>query len=181
MNHEIEEITQLTKKINEEITQLTKKLNEFYVFTLQSVRHILNSTSIDKVTCCIKNNTSDKADSESFIDALYSICTRLFSKNHRTFGNFVLTGKRGFNILKSYKSDRFVFDERFGVIDSLIKVYYIPSMEENRFIVSVYEPIDFDDDDDYEIYYNLSKSDKNHFQNMDTMIVGEIVDCESSN
>lgn len=53
-------------------------------------------------------------------------------------------------------------------------------MEENRFIVSVYEPIDFDDDD-YEIYYNLSKSDKNHFQNMDAMIVGEIVDCESSN
>lgn len=53
-------------------------------------------------------------------------------------------------------------------------------MEENRFIVSVYEPIDFDDDD-YEIYCNLSKSDKNHFQNMDAMIVGEIVDCESQN
>ena len=36
--------------------------------------------------------------------------------------------------------------------------------------------------EDYElIYYNLSKSDKNHFQNMDAMIVGEIVDCESQN
>ena len=181
MNHEIEEITQLTKKIDEEITQLTQKLNEFYVFTLQSVRHILNSTSIDKVTCCIKNNTSEKSDAESFIDTLHSSCTRLFSKNHRTFGNFVLTGKQGFNILKRYESPRVVFGERFGVIDSLIKVYYIPSMEENRFIVSVYEPIEFDDDDDYEIYYNLSKSDKNHFQNMDAMIVGEIVDCESSN
>ena len=28
---------------------------------------------------------------------------------------------------------------------------------------------------------NLSKSDKNYFQNMDAMIVGEIVNCESSN
>ena len=54
-------------------------------------------------------------------------------------------------------------------------------MEENRFIVSVYEPIDFDDNKDYEIYYNLSKSDKNYFKNMDAMIVGEIVDCESQN
>lgn len=181
MNHDIEEITQLTKKINEETTRLTKKLNEFYVFTLQSVRHILNSTSVDKVTYCVNNNTSEKSNAESFIDTLHSICNRLFRKNHRTVGNFVLIGKQGFNILKRYESPRIVFGERFGVIDSLIKVYYIPSMEENRFIVSVYEPIDFDDDDDYEIYYNLSKSDKNHFQNMDAMIVGEIVDCESSN
>lgn len=166
---------------NEEITRLIQKLNEFYIFTLQSVRHILNSTSVDKVTCCIKNNTSEKNNAESFIDTLYSSCNRLFSKNHRTFGNFVLIGKQGFNILKKYKSPRLVFGERSGVIDSLIKVYYIPSMEENRFIVSVYEPIDFDDDKDYEIYYNRSKSDKIYFQNMDSMIVGEIVDCESQN
>ena len=39
----------------------------------------------------------------------------------------------------------------------------------------------FDDNKDYEIYYNLNKSDKNYFQNMDAMIVGEIVDCESPN
>lgn len=181
MKHENEEITQLTKKINEETTRLTKTLNEFYVFMLQSIRYILNSTSVDKVTYCIKNNTSDKSDSESFIDTLYSSCNRLFSKNHRTFGNFVLIGKQGFNILKRYESPRMVFGERFGVIDSLIKVYYIPSMEENRFIVSVYEPIDFDDNKDYEMYYNLSKSNKNYFKNMDAMIVGEIVDCESSN
>lgn len=181
MKHENEEITQLTKKINEETTRLTKMLNEFYVFMLQSIRHILYSTSVYKVTYCIKNNTSDKSDSESFIDTLYSSCNRLFSKNHRTFGNFVLIGKQGFNILKRYESPRMVFGERFGVIDSLIKVYYIPSMEENRFIVSVYEPIDFDDNKDYEMYYNLSKSNKNYFKNMDAMIVGEIVDCESSN
>ena len=37
------------------------------------------------------------------------------------------------------------------------------------------------DDEDYEIYYNRSKSDKIYFQDMDAMIVGEIVDCESSN
>ena len=170
MNHE-----------NEEITRLIQKLNEFYIFTLQSVRHILNSTSVNKENCCIKNNTSEKNNVESFIDTLYSSCNRLFSKNHRTFGNFVLIGKQGFNILKKYKSPRLVFGERSGVIDSLIKVYYIPSMEENRFIVSVCEPIDFDHNKDYEIYYNLSKSDKNYFQNMDAMIVGEIVDCESSN
>lgn len=115
------------------------------------------------------------------MDMLHSNCNRLFSKNRRTFGNFVLTGKRGFNILKSDKSTRFVFDERFGIIDYLIKVYYIPSMEENRFIVSVCEPIDFDDDKDYEMYYNLNKSDKIYFQDMDAMIAGEIVDCESSN
>ena len=181
MNHDIEEITQLTKKINEETTRLTKKINEFYVFTLQSVRHILNSNSVDKVTYCVNNNTSEKSNAEYFIDTLHSICNRLFRKNHRTVGNFVLIGKQGFNILKRYESPRIVFGERFGVIDSLIKVYYIPSMEENRFIVSVYEPIDFDDDDDYEIYYNLSKSDENHFQNMDAMIVGEIVERESSN
>lgn len=170
MNHE-----------NEEIARLIQKLNEFYVFTLQSVRHILNSSSVDKVTYCIKNNTSENSNAESFIDTLYSSRNRLFSKNHRTFGNFVLIGKRGFNILKSYKSPRLVFGERSGVIDSLIKVYYIPSMEENRFIISAYESIDFDDNKDYEIYYNLSKSNKNYFQNMDAMIVGEIVDCESSN
>ena len=169
------------KHENEEITQLIKKFNEFYVFTLQSLRHILNSTSVDKVTYFIKDNTSEKSNAESFIDTLYSSCNRLFSKNHRTFGNFVLTGKQGFNILKSYKSPKLVFGERFGIIDSVIKVYYIPSMEENRFIVSVYEPIDFDDNKDYEMYYNLNKSDKNYFQNMDAMIVGEIVDCESPN
>lgn len=169
------------KHENEEITQLIKKLNEFYVFTLQSVRHILNSTSVDKVTYCVNNNSSEKSNAESFIDTLHSSCNRLFSKNHRTFGNFVLIGKQGFNILKSDKSNRFVFDERFGIIDSLIKVHYIPSMEENRFIISVYEPIDFADNKDYEIYYNLSKSDKSCFQNMDAMIVGEIVDCESQN
>ena len=169
------------KHENEEITRLIQKLNEFYVFTLQSVRHILNSTSVDKVTYCIKNNTSEKSNAESFIDVLRSSCNKLFSKNHRTFGNFVLTGKQGFNILKSYKSPSLVFDERFGIIDSLIKVHYIPSMEENRFIISAYEPIDFADDKDYEIYYNFSKSDKNYFQNMDAMIVGEIVDCESPN
>ena len=170
MNHE-----------NEEITRLIQKLNEFYVFTLQSVKHILNSTSVDKVTCCIKNNTSEQRNAESFIDSLYSSCNRLFSKNNRVFGNFVLIGKRGFNILKSYKSPRLVFGERFGIIDSLIKVYYIPSMEENRFIVSVYEPIDFHYPENYETYYNLSKLDKNYFQSMDAMIMGEIVDCESQN
>ena len=46
---------------NEEITRLIQKLNEFYVFTLQSVRHILNSTSVDKVTYYIKTTLQRKA------------------------------------------------------------------------------------------------------------------------
>lgn len=166
---------------NNEIKSLIKKLNEFYVFVLLSVRHLSNSSSVDKVTYCSKSSTSDKSDSESFIDALYSSSRRLFSKNHRKFGNFVLIGRRGLNMLKRYKSPRLVFGEKSGIIDSLIKVYYIPSMEENIFIVSAYESIDYTNDSDYEAYFNTHKRDDNYFQNMDAIIVGEIVDCESSN
>lgn len=54
-------------------------------------------------------------------------------------------------------------------------------MEENIFIVSAYEPIDYTNDSDYETYFNTHKRDDNYFQNMDAIIVGEIVDCESSN
>ena len=168
---------------NEEITQLVKKLNEFYVFTLQSVRYILNNTDVDKVTWCTKNSAcaSGENDPESFANVLHSSGRKLFSTNHRVFGNFVLTGKRGFDILKKVGRPRFVFNGRQGTLDALMIVQYLPSMAENRFIVSAYEPIDFHDDEDYETYYNLSKSDKNYFQNMDAMIVGEIVDCESQN
>ena len=92
-----------------------------------------------------------------------------------------LSGNEVLIYLKAIKVPDLSLMKRFGVIDSLIKVHCIPSMEENRFIISVYELIDFDDDEDYEIYYNRSKSDKIYFKNMDAMIVGDIVDCESSN
>ena len=42
-----------------ESEEIRLKLNEFYVFVLNSVRHILNSTSVDKVTYCVKNSDSD--------------------------------------------------------------------------------------------------------------------------
>lgn len=111
---------------------------------------------------------------------LHSSGRKLFSKNHRVFGNFVLTGKRGFDILKNVGHPRFVFNGRQGILDSVMKVYYIPSLEENRFIISVYDAIDFDSDEDYEIYYNINGKGGDYFQNMDAIIVGEIVDCESN-
>lgn len=79
------------------------KFNEFYVFTLQSVRHILNSTSVDKVTYCIKNNASEKADSESFIDTLHSICNRLFRKIIELLEILYLSGNKVLIYLKGMK------------------------------------------------------------------------------
>lgn len=162
---------------NEETNELSKTLNEFYVFTLQSIRHILNSTDVDKVTWYTKNsaNTSGGNDPDSFANTLYSAGLMLFTKNHRSMGNFVLTGKQGFDILKSMGCPRFVFEGENGTIDYSMIVHYIPSMDDNRFIVSVYEPIDFDKVSDYKVYY------KKMFENMDSMIVGEIVDGESPN
>ena len=168
---------------NEEITVLARKFSEFYAFTLQSIRHILNSTDVDKVTWCTKasDNASLENNPDSFADTLHSIGRKLFKKNHRVFGNFVLIGKQGFDILKKIGRPRFVFEGRYGTLDSLMKVHYIPSMDDNMFIVSVYEPVNFKDDMDYKTYYNFYKTDNNYFQNMDAIVVGEIVDSESFN
>ena len=162
---------------NEEINVLTNKLNEFYFFTLQSIRHILNSTDVDKVTWYTKNsaNASDGNDPDSFANTLYSAGLTLFTKNHRFMGNFVLIGKRGFDILKKMGRPRFVFEGNNGTIDLKMIVHYIPSMDENRFIVSVYDLINFDKDSDYKVYYNKM------YENIDDIVVGEIVDGESSN
>ena len=165
----------LTMCGNEEINVLAKTLNEFYVFALQSIRHILNSTDVDKVTWYTKNSAyvSGENDPESFVDMLHSTGRMLFSKNHRVKGNFVLIGKQGFDILKKIRSPRVSFKEDTCVIDSFMDVKYIPSMDDTRFIVSVYEPIDFDDNDAYKKYYSI-------YENMDAIVVGEIVDGECS-
>lgn len=155
---------------NEETTVLAIKFSEFYAFTLQSIRHILNSTDVDKVTWC---TASGESDPDSFANLLYSAGAELFKKNYRVFGNFALIGKQGFDILKKLHT-RFVFEEREGVLDSSMKVYYIPSMDDNMFIVSVYEPLNFDKDSDYKKYYKM-------YKNIDAMVVGEIVDSEDSN
>lgn len=161
---------------NEEINALAKTLNEFYVFTLQSIRHILNSTDVDKVTWYTKNSSyaSGENDPESFADMLHSTGRMLFSKNHRVMGNFVLIGKQGFDILKKVRSPRVSFKGDTCVIDSFMNVKYIPSMDDNRFIVSVYESIKFDDKNDYKKYYSI-------YENMDAIVVGDIVDGEKPN
>lgn len=154
----------------EENNVLIKEFNEFYCFAVQSIRHILNSTDVDKVTWY---NASENNESDSFANMLHSAGLLLFQKNHRKLGNFVLIGKQGFEILKKIGSPRFIFEGRNGNLDHTMKVHYIPSIDENRFIVSVYENLNFIDNDDYKKYYNI-------YENMDAMIVGEIVDCESS-
>lgn len=169
---------------NEEIKALTNKFNEFYVFTLQSIRHILNSTDVDKVTWYTKNSAcaSGENDLNSFAGVLHSAELMLFKKNHRVMGNFVLVGKQGFEILKKIGSPRVEFEgRRTCILDHTMKVHYIPSMDDNMFIISVYEPIDFDNDSDYKVYYNLYKKDNNYFRNMDSIIVGEIVEGEKPN
>lgn len=162
---------------NEELVELAGMFNEFHTFTLWGIRHILNSTDVDKVTWFTKNSAyaSGENDPYSFVDTLYSAGLTLFTKNHRTMGNFVLTGKRGFDILRQIGRPRFdLIKGRYGILDSLMRVYYIPSMDDNRFIVSVYEPLYFKNDSDYKSYFKM-------YQNMDDMIVGEIIDGERPN
>ena len=156
---------------SEETTVLARKFNEFYCFTLRSIRHILNSTDVDKVTWC---TASGENDPDSFANTLHSAGLIFLKKNHRSIGNFVLIGKQGFDILKKMGRPRFDFEGRYGIIDNSMRVYYIPSMDNNMFIVSVYEPINFIDDDDYKKYNSI-------YENMDAIVVGEIVDGESPN
>lgn len=157
---------------NEEFVELAKAFNEFHTFTLQSMRHILNSTTVDRVTWY---TASGKTDPASFVDTLYSARLTLYTKNHRCFGNFVLIGKQGFDILKQMGRPRFVFEGRNGTLDLSMRVRYIPSLDDNRFIVSVYEPLNFANDNDYKVYY------EKWYENMDAMVVGEIVDGENPN
>ena len=154
--------------IEKVFSELNGTLNEFYIFILNIVRFILNSNDIDKVTF---HHNPTKNDPGSFAESLHSAGTILFKKNHRCFGNFVLIGKQGFDILKSLGHDRFDFKGRCGVLDSRMTIHYIPSMDDNRFILSVYEPNNFKDDNDYKTYYRV-------FKNMDAMVVGEIVNDE---
>lgn len=159
---------------SKETAVLVNKFNEFYDFTLRSIRHIFNSTSVDKVTWY---TASEENDPDSFANMLCSAGLMLFTKNHRVNGNFVLTGKQGFDILKKIGSPRISFEEDACFIDSKMKVRYIPAMDENRFIISVYEPINFADDDYkkyYRIYYTI-------YENMDALVVGEIVNGEQPN
>ena len=82
---------------NEETKILDIKFNEFYAFTLQTIRHILNSTDVDKVTWCSKNSSyaSGENDHDSFANTLYSAGTKLFEKN-KSFWKFCTYRKTRF-------------------------------------------------------------------------------------
>ena len=158
---------------NKESTVLAETFDEFYTFALHSIRRVLNNTDADKVTWYAKNRTytSGENDPESFVSVLYYAGLILFKKNHSVIGNFVLTGKQGFDILKKIGRPRFIFEKDQGVIDSTMKVKYIPSIDDNMFIVSVYERLNFNDDSDYKKYYKS-------FKNIEAVVVGEIIDAE---
>lgn len=141
--------------VNEEINMLSTKFNELYTFVLHSIRRILNNTDVEKVTWM---TSSLENDPDSFANSLFYAGLTLFKKNHNVIGNFVLTGKQGFEILKKMGGPRFIFEEDQGVIDSTMKVKYIPSIDDNMFIVSVYEPLNFKNDDDYKNIMKLFKT-----------------------
>ena len=154
---------------NKESTVLAETFDEFYTFALHSIRRVLNNTDADKVTWYAKNRayTSGENDPESFVSVLYDAGLILFKKNHSVIGNFVLTGKQGFDILKKIGRPRFIFEKDQGVLDSTMKVKYNPSIDDNMFIVSVYERLNFNDDSDYK-----------SFKNIEAVVVGEIIDAE---
>lgn len=151
---------------NKEINVLSTKFNELYAFTLHSIRRAINNSDIEKITW---NKSSVENDPDSFANSLFYAGLALFKKNHKVIGNFVLTGKQGFEILKKMGSPRFIFEEDQGIIDSTMKVKYIQSIDDDMFIVSVYEPLNFNDDDDYKKYYD-------EFPHIEDIVVGKIVD-----
>ena len=152
--------------VNKEINALSTKFNELYAFTLHSIRRAINNSDIEKITW---NKSSVENDPDSFANSLFYAGLTLFKKNHKVIGNFVLTGKQGFEILKKMGSPRFIFEEDQGIIDSTMKVKYIQSIDDDMFIVSVYEPLNFNDDDDYKKYYD-------EFPHIEDIVVGKIVD-----
>ena len=81
------------------------------------------------MVCKNRAYDSGENDPDSFVDFLHSIGSALFSKNRRVFGNYVLIGKRGFDIIKKDNRSRVEINCNTCVIDSLMTVRYIPSME----------------------------------------------------
>ena len=152
--------------VNEEINVSATEFNELYTFALHSIRRILNDTNVEKITW---HTTSGKNNAVDFVNLLYDAGLALLKKNHSIMGNFVLTGKQGFEILKKIGDHRCIFEEDQCVIDSTMNVKYIPSIDDNMFIVSVYEPLNFKYDDDYKKYYEK-------FPNIEAIVVGDIVD-----
>ena len=163
---------------------LYKEMHEdFYDFIQRSVDQILSNPNHMKATWCRDINPAcDGGIPESFAYFLFcDASVKIAKQNGMLPGNFMITGKQGFDILKSLGEPRFKLDEehKFGVLDGMMKVYYIKSMNENKFIMSIHEDREeYEDRGIYEKHYEGYK-ETNQF------VVGEIVDKddhkESSN
>ncbi len=152
---------------------------DFYDFVQRSVDQILSNPNNMKATWCKGiNHECDRDIPESFAYFLFcDASTKIAKQNGMVPGNFMITGKQGFDILKSLGVPRFKLDEehKFGVLDGTIKVYYIKSMNENKFIMSIHQDREeYEDRDFYEKHFEGYK-ETNQF------VVGEIVDGESPN
>ena len=152
---------------------------DFYDFVQRSVDQILANPNHMKATWCRGiNHACDGGIPESFAYFLFcDASVKIAKQNGIVPGNFMITGKQGFDILKSLGEPRFKLDEehKFGVLDGTMKVYYIKSMNENKFIMSIHQDKEeYEGRDFYEKHYGGYK-ETNQF------VVGEIVDGESPN
>ena len=159
---------------------LYKEMHEdFYDFIQRSVDQILSNPNHMKATWYRDINPAcDGGIPESFAYFLFcDASVKIAKQNGIMPGNFMITGKQGFDILKSLGEPRFKWDEEnnFGVLDGMMKVYYIKSMNENKFIMSIHEDREeYEDRGMYEKHYEGYK-ETNQF------VVGEIVDSERQN
>lgn len=137
----------------------TEELHHAYGEYIQpSLNFIMANPKNKRIKWCSK--VGDENSAELFIQALYDAGTMLYQQTDgRYFGNFVHVGKTGFEILQKLDTKRFWKIDNWIGIDGAIKVHYITTMPENKFIVSINNK-----------YFN----DRNKF------IVGSIVDEDCS-
>ena len=152
---------------------------DFYDFVQRSVDQILSNPNNMKATWCKGiNHECDRDIPESFAYFLFcDASVKIAKQNGIVSGNFMITGKQGFDILKSLGEPRFKLDEehKFGVLDGIMKVYYIKSMNENKFIMSIHQDREeYEDRDFYEKHFG-------GYKEINQFVVGEIVDGERPN
>lgn len=136
-------------------TKETEELHRAYGDYIQpSLNVIMANPKNKRIKWCSKVDHENSA--ELFMQALYDACTALCQQtNGRYFGNFVHVGKTGFEILQRLDPKRFYKIDNWIGVDGAIKVHYITTMPENKFIVSI---------------------NNKYFNDRDKFIVGSIVD-----
>ena len=141
----------------------TEELHNTYGDYIQpSLNVIMANPKNKRIKWCSKDSNSANGENspESFVQTLYDACTMLYQQTDGNyFGNFVHTGKKGFEFLQKLDPKRFWEMDNWIGIDDAIKVHYITTMPENNFIVSI---------------------NNKHFKDRDKFIVGSIVDEEGS-